>query len=143
MSSDIKRNSLLKIFILASVISTLIHNVDNYLRFDMYPQPSWITPAGIFRSWIIWTIFGIAGYFLYKNQRFLLAYICLIIYSTCGLSSLGHYLYGHLDEFSPFMHLFILTDGLTGLGILGFTLWSSLFLQNTYLPAFESKRRAR
>jgi hypothetical protein len=129
MNFDIQRTSLLKILILASVISTLIHNVDNYLRFDLYPQPAWITPTGIVRSWVTWTIFGIAGYLLYKNQRFWLSYLCLLIYSICGLSSLAHYLYGSMHEFSSFMHVFILTDGLTGLGILGFTLWSGLVLQ--------------
>ena len=129
MNSEVKRNYLLKIFLVASVISTFIHNVDNYLRFDLYPQPSWITPGGVIRSWIIWTIFGFAGYGLYKNQRFWLSYICLIIYSSCGLSSLAHYLYGGRSEFSSIMHIFILTDGLTGLAVLGFTILSSLFLR--------------
>jgi hypothetical protein len=129
MNSEIKRNYLLKILLVASVISTFVHNVDNYLHFDLYPQPSWITQGGVIRSWIIWTIFGFAGYWLYKNQRFWLSYICLIIYSACGLSSLAHYLYGRLDEFSSMMHFFILTDGLTGLAVLGFTIWSGLFLQ--------------
>lgn len=129
MNTEIQHKSLLKIFLVVSMVSTLIHNVDNYLRFDLYPQPDWITPGGIFRSWLLWTSLGIAGYLLYKNQRFWLSYICLIIYSTCGLSSLAHYLYGNMDEFSFFMHFFILADGLTGSAVLGFTLWSSLFLQ--------------
>lgn len=132
MNSEIKHNDLLKIFIAVSVISTFIHNVDNYLRFDQYPQPSWITPGGIVRSWVTWTIFGIAGYWLYKNQRFWLSYICLVIYSSCGLSSLAHYLYGSIDKFSFGMHFFILTDGLSGLAVLGFMLWSSLFLQEHF-----------
>src|SRR5262245_34458819 len=129
METEIKHTSLLKILILASLFSTLIHNIDNYIHFDQYPQPSWITPGGIFRSWILWTIFGVAGYLLYDNKRFWLSYICLLIYSTCGLSSLVHYLYGSMDEFSSFMHVFILTDGITGAAILGFTLWSGLFFQ--------------
>ena len=129
MNSEINRNYLLKIFLITSIISTFIHNVDNYLRFELYPQPNWITPDGVIRSWIIWTIFGLAGYWLYKNQLFLLSYICLIIYSSCGLSSLAHYLYGGMHEFSPIMHFFILTDGLLGLAVLGFVIWSSLFLQ--------------
>lgn len=132
MNSKIKRGDLLKIFTLISVVSTLIHNIDNYLFFSLYPQPDWITPNGIIRSWIIWTIFGVAGYLLYKNQRFISAYICLIIYSSCGLSSLAHYFYGGINEFSMTMHLFILTDGIIGMLILGFTIWSSLFLREQF-----------
>jgi len=138
MNTDIQRNFLLKILIVASMISTLIHNIDNYLRFDMYPQPDWITPSGVFRSWIIWTIFGIAGYFLYKNQRAWLSYLCLLIYSACGLSTLVHYLYGSMHEFSFFMHVFILSDGLTGFAILGFTLWSGLVWQKHIRTVFTS-----
>lgn len=120
----ILKNRLLLILIIASVISTAFHFTDNYLYFDHYPQPEWITPFGVVRSWFIWTAFGIAGYWLYKNQRFWLAYICLLVYATCGMSSLAHYFYGALHEFTPKMHLLILTDGLTGVLILGFVLWS-------------------
>ncbi|MCE7860466.1 MAG: hypothetical protein DPW18_13720 [Chloroflexi bacterium] len=121
-----KAYSILKLFLTASIISTAIHFTDNYLYFEQYPQPEWITPFGIIRSWLIWTAFGLAGYWLYTTQRFWLAYTCLLIYSTCGLSSLAHYLYGSLHDFSPKMHLLILADGLAGSLILGFTVWSGL-----------------
>lgn len=123
MKTDPKHRPLLTILV-ASLASTAFHFTDNYLYFDHYPQPEWITPFGIIRSWFIWTAFGIAGYWLYKNQRFWLAYICLVIYATCGISSIAHYFYGALPEFSPKMHLLILTDGVTGASILGFVLWS-------------------
>jgi hypothetical protein len=117
---------LIKMLLVASVASTALHFTDNYLYFEHYPQPDWITPFGVIRSWLIWTAFGMAGYWLYKNQRLWPAYICFVIYATCGLSSLAHYLYGALPEFSLKMHLFILTDGLAGASILGFVIWSGL-----------------
>jgi len=132
MNSEIKRQSLLKILLIACIVSTAIHFTDNYLYIEHYPQPDWITPSSIVRSWIIWTVTGIAGYWLYKNQWFWLSYICLAYYSFCGLSSLAHYLYGSMSEFSAKMHLFIATDALTGLAILGFTLWSSLILREQF-----------
>lgn len=124
-----KTHNLLKIFLTVSVISTAIHFTDNYLYFEQYPQPEWITPFGIIRSWLIWTAFGFVGNWLYANQRFWLAYVCLFVYATCGLSSLAHYFYGALHEFSPKMHLLIWADGLAGLLILGFTVWSGLILK--------------
>lgn len=131
-----KTQNLLKIFLLASVFSTAIHFVHNYLYFEQYPQPGWITPIGIPRSWLIWTIFGLAGYWLYASQRFWLAYLCLLVYSTCGLSSLAHYFYGALHEFSPAMHLLILADGLAGSLILGFTVWSGLIQKEARRASF-------
>jgi len=46
-----------------------------------------------------------------------------------GLSSLGHYLYGAMSEFSFKMHLFIWTDALTGMALMGFVFWSGLLLK--------------
>jgi hypothetical protein len=132
MNSEIKRQSLLKFLLIACIASTAVHFTDNYLYFEHYPQPDWITPASIYRSWIIWTVTGIAGYWLYKNQRFWSSYLCLAYYSFCGLTSLSHYLYGPMSDFSVKMHLFIMTDGLAGFAILGFTLWSSFILREQF-----------
>ena len=132
MNSEIKRCLLLRLLLIASIVSTAIHFTDNYLHFEQYPQPDWITTSSVYRSWIIWTVIGIAGYWLYKNQWFWLSYICLVVYSFCGLVSLAHYRYGAMTEFSPKMHFFIVTDGLAGFAILGFTLWSSLILQEQF-----------
>lgn len=129
MNTEIKRQYLLKILLIVSIVSTAIHFTDNYLYIDQYPQPDWITASSVYRSWIIWTVIAIAGYWFYKNRRFWLSYICLAIYSSCGLSSLAHYLFGPMSEFSPKMHFFIATDALAGLAILVFTLWSSLILR--------------
>ena len=131
MNSEANRQ-LLKLILIACVISTAIHFIDNYVYIEQYPQPDWITPASIYISWSVWTAIGIAGYWLYKNQKFWLAYLCLVLYSFCGLDSLGHYLYGVMTEFSLKMHLFIVTDGLAGLSVLGFTLWSSLILREPF-----------
>ncbi|ACK71165.1 hypothetical protein PCC7424_2753 [Gloeothece citriformis PCC 7424] len=141
MNSQIKENFGLKMLLIASIVSTAIHFTDNYIYIDQYPQPESITPSSIYTAWIAWTVIGVVGYGLYKGQKFWLAYLCLIIYSFCGLDSLAHYLYGSWSDFSLKMHLFIVTDGLTGAAILGFTLWSGLIAkkqainhhQNTHL----------
>ena len=132
MDSKTTRLRLLKILLIVSIVATFIHFTDNYLYFERYPQPAWITRPGVYRSWIIWTVFAIAGYALYRNGRFWISHLCLTIYSFCGITSLGHYLYGSMFEFSPKMHFFILTDGAAGLAILGFIVWSSLILRERF-----------
>jgi hypothetical protein len=129
MNVKANRQFFLKLILLISIVSTAIHFADNYWFIDRYPQPSWITAPSIYQSWIILTAIGIVGYWLYKFKKFWLAYLCLIIYSLTGLASPGHYLYGSLSQFSPKMHLFIWTDGLAGLAVLGFVFWSLLRLR--------------
>ncbi|WP_341529680.1 hypothetical protein WKK05_10395 [Nostoc sp. UHCC 0302] len=129
MNLEVKRQRLLKILLLASIISTGIHFTDNYLFIEKYPQPTWITASAIYQSWLIFTAIGIAGYWLYQYQKYWLAYACLSVYSLTGLASPGHYLYGTMSQFSAKMHLLIWTDGLTGLAILGFIFWSALILK--------------
>ncbi|YAF98401.1 MAG: hypothetical protein AB3A66_12425 [Nodularia sp. CChRGM 3473] len=129
MNLEIKRQKLLKILLIASIISTGIHFTDNYLFIEQYPQPDWITAPVIYQSWLILTTIGITGYWLYEYRKFWFAYACLLVYSLTGLASPGHYLYGNLSHFSAKMHIFIWTDGLTGLAILGFIFWSALILK--------------
>ncbi|MBD6620678.1 hypothetical protein FNW02_34155 [Komarekiella sp. 'clone 1'] len=129
MNLESRRQRLLKILLIASIISTGIHFTDNYLFIERYPQPNWITAPSIYQSWLILTILGITAYWLYKYRKFWLSYGCLLVYSLTGLASPGHYIYGSLSQFSAKMHLFIWTDGLTGLAILGFIIWSALILK--------------
>jgi hypothetical protein len=128
----LRHQFLLKILLIACIVSTAIHFTDNYLYIDQYPQPDWITPPSVYLSWIMGTMVGILGYWLYTTQRFWLSYGCLILYSFLGLDSPGHYLYGSMSDFTPKMHFFIVTDGIMGLAIVGFTLWSSLILREPF-----------
>ena len=125
MTPEVKRQ-LLKILLVTCTISTAIHFTDNYLYIEQYPQPEWISASSIYISWLVWTVIGVIGYWLYSSQKYWLAYLCLVIYSFCGIDSLGHYFYGAMSDFSVKMHLLILTDGLTGLAVLGFTVWLGL-----------------
>jgi len=129
MNLKASSQSFLKLILLASIISTAIHFTDNYRFIEQYPQPVWITAPSIYQSWIILTVTGIIGYWLYKFRKFWSAYLCLSIYALTGLASLGHYLYGSLSQFSLKMHLFIWMDAITGLAVLGFVVWSLLFLK--------------
>lgn len=124
-----KHERWLTILLIANLVSTAIHFTDNYLFIDHYPQPVWITAPSVYQSWIILTLIGAGGYWLYRSGRFWLAYVCFAIYSITGLASPAHYLYGPLSQFSLKMHVFILTDGLLGLSLLLFVVWSALFFE--------------
>jgi hypothetical protein len=115
--------------LISSMIITSIHYTDNAIFVDKYPEPAWFTTSGVFITWIIMSLIGIAGYWLYTQEQFWMSYLCLIIYSLTGLSSPAHYFYGEMSEFSIKMHAFIWTDVLAGSLVLGFVLWSGLLLR--------------
>lgn len=115
--------------LLAGIVLTTVHYTDNYLYFDEYPQPGSLRPWQVYAAWLLLTAIGITGYRLYRRGLVVPAYVCLVVYSYTGLSSLGHYLYGGLDEFSAKQHAFILIDGLSGAAVLAFVLWSALTLR--------------
>ena len=112
--------------LVASVVLTTIHYTDNYLYFDEYPQPESLQRWHVYVAWLALTAVGIAGYALYERGYALPSYVCLVVYSYTGLSSLGHYLYGSLDEFTAKQHGFILVDGLSGAAVLSFVVWTAL-----------------
>lgn len=115
--------SIVRTVLLASVLSTIVHYTDNYLNLEDYPQPHWINHAVIPIAWLILTAFGVAGWLLYRNGRALPAGLCLVVYSYTGLSSLGHYRFGPLSDFSTKMHAGIWLDGITGTAVLAIAVW--------------------
>lgn len=121
--------TLLLLFLLASIISTSFHYTDNAIFIENYPEPVWITVFGIYTTWIVMTIIGIVGYWLYTQEKLWISYLCLCTYSVTGLSSPAHYFYGAMSNFSTKMHALIWLDLLTGAFVLGFVIWSGFLLR--------------
>jgi hypothetical protein len=124
-----QHQTILLFVVIVSIISTSFHYTDNAIFVDKYPEPEWFTTSGVFVTWIVMTLIGIAGYWFYTKEKLWASYFCLSIYSLTGLSSPAHYLYGKMSEFSLKMHALILFDVLTGLLVLGFVIWSGLLLK--------------
>lgn len=112
--------------LLAGVVLTTVHYTDNYLYFDEYPQPASLQRWQVYAAWLLLMAVGVTGYALYRRGFTPPAYVCLVVYSYTGLSSLGHYLYGSLDEFSAKQHAFIAIDGLSGAAVIAFVVWSAI-----------------
>ncbi|MEA5595055.1 hypothetical protein [Rivularia sp. UHCC 0363] len=119
---------LLTLLIISTVI-TAFHYTDNFINFSSYPDPEWLTPQSVYQSWFILTIVGIMGYILYLKNILWLAYVCLGIYSLTGMSSPGHYFFQTTETFSFKMYTLIWLDFIAGTLILGFIIWSGLFLK--------------
>lgn len=116
----------LLVILLANLISTGIHYWDNYVYFDRYPVPDWITVDGVWISWLLLTIVGSLGYWLYCQRKWWLAYLCLVIYVSTGASTPLHYLYAPMSHFMIRMNISIWSDGLAALLLIIFLIWSIL-----------------
>jgi hypothetical protein len=119
----------LSIILFANLISTGIHYWDNYIYFDRYPVPAWITVNGVWQSWLFLTTIGGLGYWLYCQQKWYLAYICLFIYTLTGASTPLHYLYAPMSHFTIRMNISIVSDGLVSLLLIIFLFWSLAIAQ--------------
>ena len=129
MDTKQTHQTLLLILLIINIVITAFHYTDNFINFYSYPGPDWMTPQSVYQSWIILTIIGIIGYIFYYKNNFSLAYICLSIYSLTGIFSPGHYVFQTTETFSLKMHIFIWLDFIVGTSILGFIVWSGLFIQ--------------
>jgi hypothetical protein len=116
----------LLVILACNMLSTAIHYFDNYIYFDQYPVPAWISQDGVWISWLVLTIIGTIGYGLYRQQKFWLAYGCLALYAITGISTPGHYFYAPLSHFSAKMNAMIWSDGIVGFSLIAFVLWSAL-----------------
>lgn len=114
----------LSTILLANLISTGIHYWDNYVYFDQYPVPAWITLNVVWISWLLFTIIGVLGYWLYCQQKWYLAYICILIYTVTGASTPLHYLYAPMSHFIMRMNISIVSDGFLSLLLIIFLFWS-------------------
>jgi hypothetical protein len=119
-----KPQTWLLVILIANLISTGIHYWDNYVSFDRYPVPAWITIDGVRMSWLLLTVVGSLGYLLYCQQKWWLAYLCLTIYVSTGASTPLHYLYAPMSHFMMRMNISIWSDGLAALLLILFLVWS-------------------
>lgn len=128
LSDADNRLTLLRWLITFSVISTAIHFTHNFFDIEDYPQADFASnkavQVAIVASWPLFTLAGLYGYQLYKRGRYTTANLLIAIYSGLGIATLGHFTSGN-PEIPPFFYATIFTDGLAGLSLLAFALWST------------------
>jgi hypothetical protein len=130
--------TILKGILAAGILSTAIHYTHNFVAVGRYPGPKDLytfTRVAIVVSWPLLTWIGLAGYRRYREGRHHEARVCLSVYSLTGLLTLGHFIYGN-PKIPAFFYTTLFTDALTGLGVLGFVLWSA----NATRPPAEAAR---
>jgi hypothetical protein len=128
LSDPDNRLKLLRWLITFSIISTAIHFTHNFLNVQDYPQSNLASnkavQVAIVASWPLLTLAGLYGYQLYKRGRYATANVLIALYSSLGIATLGHFTSGN-PQIPPFFYATIFTDGLAGLSLFAFALWSA------------------
>jgi hypothetical protein len=114
----------LRLIVGFSILSTAAHYTHNFIRIDDYPGGGVAIQVAIVLSWPLLTAIGLFGYRLYAAGRFREAHICLLLYAPLGLLTPAHFLYGDPD-IPAFFYATIFSDGLAGLAVVGFVIWSA------------------
>jgi hypothetical protein len=107
-----------------SIVSTALHYTHNFVAVEDYPGSGTGIQVAILVSWPLLTAIGLYGYRLYTAGRFRDAHRCLLLYAPLGLLTPAHFLSGEPDVPTVF-YVTIFTDGLAGLAVVGFVVWSA------------------
>ena len=130
------RNRWIDGILLSAFLLSIVHYVDNTLRFDDYsPDPGLITRPLIPISWVVFTAFGVWGYLQYRKGEDAKAAVGLAVYSASGLIGPLHFTAVSPSDFDWFQNLFVVLDTLAGLAVLGVACWLALRSQKGNAPA--------
>jgi hypothetical protein len=112
--------------LVANVVTSVLHYVDNIVFFRHYPEPTWLSPHLVDLAWFVMTPFGVAGYLLFRRGRRPAAFACLYLYAAMGLLVLGHYLIAPPWEVSLKINAFIMAEAVAALLLAVATGWVQL-----------------
>ena len=117
---DVGFTRLLPAVLVAAVLVSIVHYVDNVVRYDDYAPDGAgpITREVVGASWFLFTGFGAWGYLSYLHGRNRSAAIGLAVYSVSGLVGIVHYREVSPADFDWVQNTFVSLDLVLGLAIL-------------------------
>ena len=119
--------TVLRFLVGALLVSTAVHYTDNWLAIEDYAPSTGLladNPGLIPVAWALFAVAGIAGYREYRRSPSTRAHLLLGVFSVAGISTFGHLLYSG-NDFAAWQWASVLADGVLGLSVLAFTLWSA------------------
>ncbi len=119
--------TVLRAILAFAVLSTGLHFTHNFLEIDQYPEviiPNAVIEVLIPITWPLYTAIALLGYRWYARGRLRPARVALVAYGLFVMTSLLHFA-GGTPDVPPFWLATIFTDGLSGLAVIAFVVWSA------------------
>ena len=102
---------LLRALLVVYALASLIHFAHNAAYLASYPNmPHGWTAAGVCLAWIAMTAIGAIGVVLFARESEKAALCVIVVYATCGLDSLGHYVLAPISSHTHAMNATILLE---------------------------------
>ncbi len=87
------RTGVLALLMILYGAASLLHFVHNAVYIQEYPNlPTWITPLGIYASWLVIASVGVLGYWLYRRVSRGAGLAVIAVYALLGFGGLDHYM---------------------------------------------------
>jgi hypothetical protein len=119
--------TLVRVLVGALLVSTAVHYTDNWLSIQDYAPRTGLladNPGLIPVAWALFAAVGVLAYREYARGPSSRAHVLLGTFSVAGISTFGHLLYEG-NDFAAWQWASVLADGVLGLAVLGFALWSA------------------
>lgn len=119
--------TVLRILVGALLVSTAVHYTDNWLSIEDYAPSTGLlaeNPGLIPVAWALFAALGIAAYRDYARAPSTRAHLLLAAFSIAGISTFGHLLYDG-NDFAAWQWASVLADGVLGLAVLAYAMWSA------------------
>ena len=117
----------LRLLVGGLLVSTAVHYTDNWLSVEDYAPrtgPIADNPGLVPVAWALFAVVGVLGYRAYARGPSTGAHLLLAVFSVAGISTFGHLFYDG-NDFAAWQWASVLADGVFGLAVLGFALWSA------------------
>jgi hypothetical protein len=92
-------------------MASLLHFVHNAVYIKEYPHlPEWITPFGVYASWLTIAAIGALGYWIYRKVSRTIGFVVIAFYALLGFGGLDHYVVAPIGPHSIAMNASIVAE---------------------------------
>jgi hypothetical protein len=107
-------------------ISSLLHFVHNAVYINAYPNlPAWLTPVGVYVSWLVIAATGALGYWLLRKVSRMAGLAVIGVYALLGFGGLDHYALAPVSAHSVAMNATIVAEVAAASVLLAVIAWTA------------------
>jgi hypothetical protein len=101
----LNRTRVLALLMIVYGAASLLHFVHNAVYIQEYPNlPTWITPLGVYASWLAIASVGVLGFWLYRRGSHGAGLTVIAVYALIGFGGLDHYMVAPMSAHTVVMN---------------------------------------